>query len=59
MAKKKELNQDLPKVHKDLRGFDIEINTFGEISSTIKIDEINAFLNKAVDDKKLRHRKED
>ena len=41
---------------KDLDGFDIRINSFGEITSTIDIDKINQFLNKHVDDKKLRHR---
>jgi hypothetical protein len=56
MAKKKSIKEDLPKVHKDLHGFNIKINTFGEISSTIDIDEINKFLNRTVDDKKLRHR---
>lgn len=45
-----------PRVHKDLDGFDIRINSFGEITSTIDIDKINQFLNKHVDDKKLRHR---
>jgi hypothetical protein len=45
-----------PRVHKDLDGFDIKINSFGEITSTIDIDKINQFLNKHVDDKKLRSR---
>jgi len=49
----------LPKVHKDLEGFDIQINSFGEIISTIDIEKINDFLNKNVDDKKLRHLKND
>ncbi len=56
MAKKKEIKEALPKVHKDLSGFNININTFGEISTSIDIDKINEFLNKKVDDKKLRHR---
>ncbi len=43
-----------PRVHKDLDGFDIKINSFGEINSSIDIDRINQFLNKHVDDKKLR-----
>ncbi len=47
-----------PRVHKDLAGFDIKINSFGEINSTIDIDKINQFLNKHVDDKKLRDRDE-
>ncbi len=43
-----------PRVHKDLEGFDIKINSFGEINASIDIDQINQFLNKHVDDKKLR-----
>ena len=42
-----------PKVHKDLQGFDIAIDTFGEIKSNMNIEKINEFLNKNVDDKKL------
>lgn len=44
----------MPKVHKDLEGFDIKINAFGEILSTLDIDVINAFLDKNVSDKKLK-----
>jgi hypothetical protein len=60
MAKKttKPKNKELPRVHKELDGFDIEINSFGEISTSFSIDRINEFLNKNVDDKKLRHRKD-
>lgn len=45
-----------PKVDPELEGFDIKINSFGEITSTYNIDKINEFLNKKVDDKKLRDR---
>ncbi|MFT4834980.1 MAG: hypothetical protein ACI83W_001442 [Marinoscillum sp.] len=45
-----------PKVHKELEGFDISINSFGEIKSSLKIEDINAFLNKNVSDKKLDDR---
>ena len=58
MAKKK-VNpdeNDKPRVHKELEGFDIQINSFGEITTSFDIDKINQFLNKTVDDKKLRHR---
>ena len=47
-----------PRVHKELEGFHIQINSFGEITSSIDIDQINQFLNKHVDDKKLRGRDE-
>ena len=60
MAKKpnkpKEKKEEKPRVHKDLTGFDIEINSFGEIKTSYDIDKINTFLNKTVDDKKLRNR---
>ncbi len=46
----------MPKVNPDLEGFDIKIDSFGEISSTYDIDKINEFLNRQVDDKKLRDR---
>lgn len=60
MAKKKiedKPNTDKPRVHKDLNGFDIKINSFGEIQMSYDIEKINQFLNKTVDDKKLRNRK--
>lgn len=56
MAKKKNKEKEKPKVHKDLRGFEVSIDSFGELKSNIDIDEINKFLNKNVDDKKLRDR---
>lgn len=46
----------LPKVHKDLDGLDIQINEFGEIISSYDVKDINKFLNKNVEDKKLRDR---
>ncbi len=52
-------NKQRPKVHKELEGFDIRINPFGEIVSNIGIDKINAFLNDNIDDKKLTERKDD
>jgi len=63
MAKKinkteEESGKEKPRVHKELDGFDIQINTFGEIVTSFEIDKINEFLNKTVDDKKLRHRKD-
>lgn len=44
-----------PKVHQDLKGFNVKINTFGEIKINLDIDRLNDFLNKNVDDKKLRN----
>ncbi len=45
-----------PKVHKELEGFDISIDSFGEIKSSMNIEKINKFLNENVDDKKLAER---
>lgn len=50
MSKKKKKKPD---VNPELEGFDVSINKFGEIKSTFDIDELNKFLNKNVDDKKL------
>lgn len=62
MAKKINKSDDeqneKPRVHKELEGFDIKINSFGEITTSFEIDKINEFLNKTVDDKKLRNRKD-
>ena len=43
-----------PKTHEDLKGFDIKINEFGEITSSYSVDNINNFLNDKEDDKKLK-----
>ncbi|WP_421872826.1 hypothetical protein [Marinoscillum sp.] len=56
MSKKKEDLNKKPKVNKELEGFDVSIDSFGELKSTIAIDKINQFLNNQVDDKKLRDR---
>ncbi|UII22779.1 hypothetical protein [Fulvivirga ligni] len=57
MAKKGSTNdkrkQEKPKVNPDLEGFDIRIDSFGEIQTNYNIDKINEFLNKNVEDKKL------
>ncbi|UXX80745.1 hypothetical protein N7E81_06485 [Reichenbachiella carrageenanivorans] len=47
-----------PKVNPALKGFEVNINSFGEIKSTLKIDELNAFLNDNVEDKKLKDRED-
>ena len=56
MAKKKEDKKPKPKVHKDLNGFDVSIDQFGEIRSNMNIEKLNEFLDKNVDDKKLAER---
>jgi hypothetical protein len=58
MSKRKEnkLRDEKPRVNKALEGLEIRINSFGEIHNSLSIDKINEFLNKNVDDKKLRDR---
>ena len=51
-------NKKKPKTHKDLKGFDIRINEFGEIVSSYSVEELNEFLNDKVEDKKLKDRKD-
>jgi hypothetical protein len=64
MAKKKETKKSAPKeekarVNSQLEGFDVSIDPFGEIKSSFSIDKINEFLNKNVEDKKLKDRPEE
>ncbi|MBI5915949.1 MAG: hypothetical protein HY842_11265 [Bacteroidetes bacterium] len=54
---KKQSKKEQPKVHDELKGFDIKINEFGEITTNLNIERLNEFLNEKVDDKKLRERK--
>ena len=54
-AKKKHKNK-VTEENKNLPGFDIRINSFGEVHSTYDIDEVNAFLNKNLTDKKLKNK---
>jgi hypothetical protein len=57
-ASPREKKTPKPKVHKDLQGFEVSIDQFGEIRSNMNIEKINEFLNKNVDDKKLLEREE-
>lgn len=57
MPKKKPL-KGKPKVAKELEGLDIEINEFGQIVDKYDQEKLIKFLNKNVDDKKLRDRKD-
>jgi hypothetical protein len=56
MTKIKKRNTPKPRVHRELEGFDIAIDPFGEIKSNTNIEKINEFLNRNVDDKKLAER---
>ena len=55
MSKKK---KEKPEVHRDLEGFELKINEFGEIISSLNIESLNEFLDKNVKDKKLVEREE-
>jgi len=57
MAKKSKKEEN-PKVNPELEGFKMKIDSFGEISSSFSIDKINEFLNKNVEDKKLKDRED-
>jgi hypothetical protein len=59
MAKKTDKpskKQGKPRVHKDLSGFEVSIDQFGELKSNLAIEKLNEFLDKNVDDKKLAER---
>jgi hypothetical protein len=55
---KKDKKKELPTVHPDLAGFEMNIDSFGTIMSTLDRDRLNAFLDKQMpDDKKLKPKK--
>ena len=53
MARKPK-SSNLPQVNPELKGFNIEINEFGEIVSNIDVSSLNSFLDERVQDKKFR-----
>lgn len=55
MSKK---DKNKARVHKDLDGLELNVDSFGEISSSMPIDKLNKFLNKNVEDKKLKDRED-
>ena len=56
MKKSQSKKNKKPRVNPELEGFDIRIDTFGEIKSNFDIEKLNQFLNRHVEDKKLRDR---
>ena len=56
---KKKSKEGKPQVHEELEGFEIKVNKFGQITSNRNIEELNEFLNKNVEDKKLKERDEE
>ena len=55
---KKKSKKGKPQVHKELEGFDVTINEFGEIISNLSAEKVNQFLDKNVVDKKLKDRED-
>ncbi|MFC2187472.1 hypothetical protein ACFCT7_09150 [Fulvivirgaceae bacterium LMO-SS25] len=47
-----------PRVNPELEGFELNIDSFGELTSTFDIDRINEFLNRNVEDKKFKDRED-
>lgn len=44
----------LPKVNEELKGFNVGINPFGEITSSYDINKLNIFLDTRIEDKKFK-----
>ncbi len=56
MEKNNKKPKNEPKVHPELEGFNIQINSFGEIVRSHSVEDLNKFLDKNVIDKKLKDR---
>lgn len=56
---KKMKKKGKPIVHEELDGFNIKINEFGEMETTVPIERLNSFLNEKVEDKKLTSSEEE
>ena len=56
--KKRHIKKKITKTYtnRNLPGYDININAFGEIQSTYDIDDVNTFLNENLEDKKLHNK---
>lgn len=52
MKAKKQIKKR-PEVHKELEGFEIKIDSFGQLQSSFKIENLRKFLDDKMDDKKL------
>ncbi len=55
---KKNPKDGKPKMNEELKGFEIKINEFGEIKSNMDVNKLNDFLNRNVEDKKLKDRED-
>jgi len=52
MSRRKD-KEEKPETHEDLQGFDIRIDEFGNVQTTLTQAQINRFLNQNVEDKKF------
>ena len=60
MAKKIiKLLEKKPKVHPNLKGFEMKIDSFGQIISSMDRDQLNSFLDKEMPEDKKLIQKED
>ena len=41
-----------------LKGLDVQINAFGEVDFNLNLEDVNQFLNKNLEDPKLKHLQE-
>jgi len=55
---KKKKKDGKPQVNEELKGLDIYVNEFGEVETNMSIERLNEFLNRKVEDKKLKDRPE-
>ncbi len=46
-----------PLTHEELKGFDIQINAFGQVKTSYDVEKLNKFLDVHTEDKKLMDRK--
>lgn len=53
MTKQDQKDENNPRIHKDLKGFNIHIDEFGQVKTTLTQEDLNTFLNEQVEDKKF------
>lgn len=55
-GKAQKQSKALPKVNAALQGFDIGIDRFGTVQSSLPVDRLNRFLDRSLKDRKLEDR---
>ena len=58
MSKKNQSNkrEEKAEVHEELEGFDIRVNSFGQLETSFDIDKLNAFLDQRIEKKERKKR---